>query len=49
MLYPKFFLLLTILASVKALKMASGETIRRSYECSPLLGIFFCVKNAEAC
>ena len=31
------------------LKMASGETIRWSYECLPLLGIFFCVKNAEAC
>ena len=26
--------------------MASGETIRRSYECSPLLGIFLFVKNA---
>ena len=32
-----------------ALKMASGETIRWSYECSPLLGIFLCVKNAEPC
>ena len=29
--------------------MASGETIRWSYECSPLLGIFLCVKNAEPC
>ena len=28
------------------LKMASGETIRQSYECSPLLDIFLCVKNA---
>ena len=27
------------------LKMASGETIRRSYECLPVFGIFFCVKN----
>ena len=31
------------------LKMASGETNRQSYECSPLLVIFFCVKNAERC
>ena len=30
--------------------MASGETIRWSYECSPLLStIFVCVKNAEPC
>jgi hypothetical protein len=27
------------------LKMASGETIRRSYECLPLLSLFLCVKN----
>ena len=25
--------------------MASGETIRQSYECSPLLSLFVCVKN----
>ena len=29
----------------KALKMASGETIHRSYECLPLLGIFFVCKK----
>jgi hypothetical protein len=29
------------------LKMVSEETIRRSYECSPLLGILLCVKNAN--
>ena len=27
------------------LKMASWKTIRRSYECSPLLSLFVCVKN----
>ena len=31
------------------LKMASGETIRQSYECSPFLGTFLCVKYAELC
>ena len=34
---------------VLALKMASGETIHRSYECLPLLGIFLGVINAERC
>ena len=29
------------------IKMASGEKNRRSYECSPLLGIFLCVINAK--
>ena len=29
------------------LKMALGETIHHSYECSPLLGIFFCVKKCR--
>ena len=27
------------------LKMASGETIRRSYECSPIPSLLVCVKN----
>ena len=31
------------------LKMTSEEMIHRSYECSPLLGIFSCVKNAKPC
>ena len=30
---------------IYAPKMALGETIRRSYECLPLLSIFLCVKN----
>ena len=33
-----------IINSKHVLKMASGETIRQSYECSPLLCIFLCVK-----
>ena len=31
------------------LKLASGETVCRSYEYMALLGIFLCVKNAETC
>ena len=43
-------LTLTLLPlEVFLLKMGSGETIRQSYECSPLLGIVLCVKNAKPC
>jgi hypothetical protein len=33
------------LQMMNELKMASRETIPLSHECSPLLGVFFCVKN----
>ena len=33
---------------IHLLKMALGETIRQSYECSPLLSLFVCVKNGSS-
>jgi hypothetical protein len=36
---------LLLYGNYKLLKMASREMSRRSYECSPLLSLFVCVKN----
>ena len=41
----EFLVLFCDEGSETKLKMAPGETIRRSYECSHLLSLFFCVKN----